>query len=193
MRYRGIRALAAIAAAAGVASATTFVEQDFEGGGFPPAGWLLMGSGVGNGGWTLGTGGPFGYYALGWSRSPVAEGYNAQLWSPAFAVTAGTRVYYRFEYAQFYSGSGAGFGAFVFRTAAGVFIGGYPVDPSGWRTYSGSRVITTAGSIRGSWESIAAQTGSNTTNFYVDNILLADAPFSAVAPASLGRVKTLFQ
>lgn len=180
----------ALAAAAASAGATTFLAEDFEGTAFPPTGWYVTTHGPwGNGWWERVAGGPAGYYAFGAARGGT-QGFGCRLWSPFFPVTAGTNIYYRFDYYRTIVASYS-IAVFWLRDSIGN-ASSWELPATQWSTYTGTYLITRTGSYCGAWETIAIATSPYYSTLSIDDVLIADEPFVAVTPASLGRVKALY-
>jgi len=189
-----LRASAALVLAA-AAGATTFVNEDFEGT-FPPTGWKKECSNRGN--WTRGTGGPWGPYASGSTYSAESGLSRAALFTLQFNVRAEMRLSYRFDYGHFDVGHQSYTGA-LFYIAYQDQPPGTPVyvklsKTSGWKRFSGEAVFYRAGPVKATWAVWCENTWRYGYSYLrVDNVLIADKPSPAVAPASLGRVRALFR
>lgn len=181
----------ALAAAAAAAGAATYVSEDFSGS-FPPAGWYVWGSGYGSGDWIKTPGPYWGDCAEGYARAAIGSpgnAYRISLYTAEFVVAAAQTVYYRFDYRAVYGGTQGSVYCYFHLEGPGMYLTQIPLAE--WRTYANSRSVV-AGTYRCRFEVVAAGTQNQYGYFLVDNVLVADAPFTDIAPASLGRVKTLF-
>jgi hypothetical protein len=184
---------AAVAALAAAAAGTVYVAEDFEGT-FPPDGWTTDCTSYGW--WTKMADGPTGAYARG--QVGVSPGTaRADLITYAFAVDANETVYYRFDYAHGYGGYPSTWGAdfyLVYADPPNEVITQETVRTGNWREHAASAVAPRAGSARAFWRvRVYCSWRWAGVIFDVDNAGIADQPDVGVAPASLGRVKTLFR
>lgn len=175
------------------AGATTYMDERFEGS-VPPAGWMQSGY---NGSWGSGGGGPYGNYASGSALANWPNSGGATLWSPVLPFPAGRTLYYRFyQYGSHNYFSGVGYARFYIRNAPGTadLINRQWPTPFNWREVGGEGVINAAGGVYVVLQVSAPLYGhyGGGVSFYVDTLQIGDEPFTAVAPASLGRVKSLF-
>jgi len=181
-----IRALALATLALGAAAAATpptAVSEDFSGSEFPPAGWTTEGSGEGYWHWSNAGG-----YAKGECFPAMYADLTTSLKSPSFHVSAGTRLHVRFRYFAQFSGEGAALHVYV-----GTWYAYIPYAES-WAWYDADTdVYGTGGTLRGEWR-ISGNGGShgNTGSWYIDDVLITRYN-TAVAPASLGRIKALYR
>lgn len=185
-----------IAAVPVLTGALNYVDEGFEGAAFPPAGWTTTASLTAY--WDKRTGGPWGNYALGSATSGGNYTSWAQLDTYPFVVGAGKDLYYRFDCSK----DGGGFGAYnvyfqVRYAGTGSVLGGgsFPWTGSSWGLFSCSANIPTAQPVFGRFYIYCGSTQNHWAGIagHVDNVLFSDAPFAAVAPASLGRVKAVFR
>ena len=168
-----------------------YLDEGFEGS-WPPAGWYWNISGSGGGGSWSQTTGPWGNCAQGRAAANVNYGVGVRLYSAVLAVTTPVTVYYRFDYDWYRYGTTGScyFYFYIVRNGSPLFSRTLPVG--GWYVYSGSYTLTQTGEYRLHWVAAAVGTANQWMFAYIDNVMVADAPFTAAAPTSLGRVKTLF-
>lgn len=187
-------------AAAAAALATVYLEQDFEGV-WPPGGWYyyILGGGPGGGNWArVSSPNNFGIYI--YSTSLNGGTITTGCRSNQFTLPSNTTLYYRFDCSRWNAGSANGGRAGGFQLVYdGILAFGFrSIDPTeGWRVLTGSFISTfpavhyyqcewfTGTTINGSTPGTAALAW--------DNVLVSDQPFTAIAPASLGRVKALYR
>jgi hypothetical protein len=185
--------IGAVAALAAAATAAVYVAEDFEGA-FPPDGWTIDRTTYGS--WSKMPDGPTGAFARG--QVGVSPGTaRADLITYAFAVDANETVYYRFDYAHGYGGYPSTWGAdfyLVYADPPNEVITQETVRTGNWREHAASAVAPRAGSARAFWRvRVYCSWRWAGVIFDVDNAGIADQPDVGVAPASLGRVKTLFR
>jgi len=181
-----------ILVAAAAAGATRYLDQRFNGS-FPPGGWSIVNY---NGcEWYGGTGGPNGNYAHGTGAPPSYESGYAILDSPTMNIPQGTTVYYRYQYSFGIGGVMSGDARFyLLYTDNQSILASYGISSWSWAWASGSAAVTRAAPIRARWHFSAGSAGMPTfIEYCVDTCQITDEPMDAVAPASLGRVKTLFR
>ena len=183
--------------AAATADATDFVNEDFEGTLFPPSGWTTKGEGTASGSWTERGGGPWGRFADGQVVS-YEQGYvRITLMSYEFDLKANTKVYYGFDYRFQYGGNYTDVGAdfyIAYVPSPGGNLVYCRLPGSGWTYFSGYVVNTHEARVKAHWRIWV----SNSFRYaggalWLDNVVISDEDPSAVAPASLGRVKALFK
>lgn len=195
MKRRGI---AALIAAAGVfaagASATVYVDERFEGQ-VPPPGWRVR---LQEGEWTGAAGGHPGRCARGEVRPEFQHLGYADLFSPYLSIGAGRTAYCRFYYRGGYQG-GAYYADWFFALSyqgSSTFIASFVLPAAAnWTLWEGSAKVNRSVPVEAMW-SVAGvyQYGSQAVIWMtVDTAQIADEPFTAVAPASLGRVRALFK
>jgi hypothetical protein len=184
------RAAAAAALLAGAASAAVIIQEDFEGAKFPPADWETV------------------EVKGAWAREHVGAPYNWCAYFYSYAYTGG-RGTLRTKGQELTAVEHAV--SFVYR---------YRAEPAGGMTSAEARVERLEGEVWqlvSSWplpksstfqpydfKHAAASAGTYRLLFYadaaaeaivflrVDDVLWESGPFTAVAPASLGRVKALY-
>jgi len=196
--------IAATALLASAAAATYYLDERFEGTEFPPAGWRVFQ--INNGNWYHGGTWPpgNGYYAAGNATQPgrmTMDYVAAALIAPPFTVPAPKTLYYRFVYCVILSTRGdlplPGFAGefYLYYVDTGeplehlIFNG--PVYP--WAEASGAVPVAANRPVTAVWYVAYLPPDHGTTLFDVDTCQICDENLTAVAPASLGRVKALFR
>jgi hypothetical protein len=185
--------IAVLAAAA--AGATVYVDERFEGS-VPPPGWRVK---LQDGEWTGAAGGHPGRCARGEVRPEFQHLGYADMFTPPLSVGAGRTVYYRFYYRGGYQGGAYyadWFFALSYQGSPSTFIASFLLPAAAnWTLREGSARVNRSVPIE-AWWSVAGvyQYGSQAVIWMtVDTAQIADEPFTAVAPASLGRVRALFE
>jgi hypothetical protein len=184
--------------AAAFAHATAYVDENFEGG-VPPPHWESSKSGAGAG-WDGESGGPSGTYARGWATSTADVERWAKMDTYVFDVPPNTTVEFRFDYKYGHGGFEA-----PNRATFILLYAGYPEEvitsfgmelTSTWRVFERKVVPPRGGLVKARlevWVRNPHPRRSATYIWDVDNVLVADEAYHAVAPTSLGRVKALFR
>jgi hypothetical protein len=185
-----------------VAGAVTYVSEDFSGD-FPPSGWswnMTPGGSGGNGLWFRDAG-PYGYCAHGAVTTTGGDSFTARLFSPYLTtVPAGSTVYFRFDFRRWHTGSGYNLANFVIGVppnpwAQQVFYTALNETGDTWTVCTGSAVASLGTMYVAAWYVYVAGYSPPVpgTHVTVDNVMVADEPFAAVMPASMGRVRALFR
>lgn len=185
--------MAALVLAAAVAGAEVIVEENFEGSRFPPAGWETIED---QGLWTReNVGGSYGWVAYFYSYGLV--GGSGQIRTAGHDLDVGRcRVSFVYSYREEREGSGGTTATYarvqwkdgnVWRLVAGQSL---PLNTS-LRSYS----FEYDGVGQATYRLFFRATADPNTKvlFRLDNVKWETGPFSAVGPASFGRVKALFQ
>ncbi len=189
--------IAALAWAAALAQATGYVNENFECG-VPPPRWTVGRSGEGAV-WEGRAGGPWGRYARGWATSMA----NAERWAKmdtyAFDVPANATVEFRVDYEYGHGGFEAPNRAtffLLYATSPEEVIASFGMPlASTWRGFDGKAAVARGGLVKARLEIWVRNPHTQRVAVYtwdVDNVLVADVARHAVGPASLGRVKALF-
>lgn len=184
------RAAAYAVLMAGAASAAVIVQEDFEGARFPPTGWEKVE--------VSGT----------WTREHVGAPYNWCAYFCSFAYTGGEGTLrtkgqelaandYAVSFAYRYRAEPAN-GTTSAQARVEHFVGevwqvvsSWPLPKSStFQPYDFKHTVASAGTYRLLFYADAAKEAI--VFFRVDNVLWESGPFTAVAPASLGRVKALY-
>ena len=192
-----VHALLITAVLASAASATYYLDERVEGTQFPPPGWVLLK--IGHATWYHERGAPGGgAYAFGYAGTPEtgsAMGW-ANLVAPPFTLPAPEILYYRFlyttdattrtppcgEFYLYYLDTGERLVDLIFDDVV------YP-----WEEVMGSTPAAGGRAIGAAWRTEYTLIIPGAFVFGVDTCQLSDEDLTAVAPASLGRVKALFR
>lgn len=188
-----VRAILIAALLASAAAATYYMDERFEVS-VPPPGWTSQGN---QGGWTQEDGGPSGKYASSHLSGSGTYNGTATLESPPMNLPLGT-VYYRFEYYYGYGGWPYGNVAEFVLYYAGTGTELVRVTVTwgmNWGEREGSAVVSQALPVVARWRHLCSSYGmhGSTATFSVDTCQISGDVMTAVAPASLGRVKALFR
>lgn len=187
--------LAGAVLAGAAAYGAFYLDERFDGP-FPPQGWTWQGGTLSS--WSLRTNGPWGNYAYGVARVVGTTGSTATLNSKQVPFPIGRRLYYsfraladcvmsinpRWEFWILYAGTEEPLAYHEWRG---------PFYPREWRCIEGSAVVAQAVPVFARFRVSAwGNTIEGHAEFHVDTVQIADVTLTAVAPASLGRVKALF-
>jgi hypothetical protein len=196
MRCRGkviFPLAAAWVLAAAAAEATVYIDERFEGP-VPPPGWRVR---LQDGEWTGTAGGHPGRCARGEARPLFQHVGYADLFTPPLNVGVGRTVYCRFYYRGGYEG-GAYYADWLFALSyqgASSFIASFLLPAAAsWTLWEGSAKVNRSVPVE-AWWSVGGvyQYGSQAVIWMtLDTAQIADEPFTAVVPLSLGRVRALF-
>lgn len=185
----------AVLVAAAVA-ATHFIDERFEGS-VPPPGWTESCS---RGDWTSGTGGPWGNFADGFANPQYPYFGQAEMDSPPMAIGSGKTAYYRFYCRSGASGNAGGFGWYFYLyyrdNPGSPFVTVNLRENSAWHERTGSANVARSEPVVARWRvhgGALMPPGSAYIYLNVDTAQISDLPLTAVAPASLGRVRALFR
>jgi hypothetical protein len=204
MRTTLLLVVAAALLASAAARATYYLDERFEGAEFPPAGWQV--SHTKNAGWYHGWESPPGTYCY---AAATAHGppestrglETAALIAPTFTVPAPTVLYYRFVYRLNFSNRGGlrlpldGGGFYLYYVDTGerlVDLDFYELAYP-WKEVNGSVAVAANRPLAAAWYVAYGLPGPGGVWFDVDTCQICDENLTAVAPASLGRVKALFR
>jgi len=182
------------------AGAVYYLDERFEGTHFPPPGWKKVNNG---GSWSRLSGPPPNLaYAEGiamvnepslWSRATPPEG---SLVSPPLSVPAATTLYYRFIYRAMMAARFPPYCEFSICYAdngerfVDVFLDPLQYE---WEEVSGSVSAAGGRTILAVWRVACSSIPPAGTIFDIDNCQISDEVMTAVAPASLGRVKAIYR
>jgi hypothetical protein len=183
--------LASALVAATGANGSWYLDERFDT--CPPIGWSTVSH---NGfSWYGGTGGPNGNYAHGYGVPPLMESGYAALDSPGLNIPQGKTAYYRYQYQFGYGGLPTGGGRFYLIYAdTESILASYGVNVTSWMWVSGSAIVTRSAAVRVRfWLGGSSAMMPAIITYDVDTCQISDDPFTAVAPASLGRVKALLR
>ncbi len=188
----------AVLAAAGLADAKVYVDENFEQS-VPPPGWTSSKSGEGAG-WDAEAGGPWGTYALGWASSSAGVERWAKMDTYSFTVPAEAKLAFRFDYKYGHGGyeapNRATFALLYAAYPEQIFASHGMMLTSTWRGFEGTAVATRGGLVKVRFEVWVKNPHPRRVAIYawdVDNVVVVDAGEYAVAPASLGRVRAVFK
>ena len=186
---RGVWVLVLAAAAAGAAY---YIDERFDGSGLPP-GWTY--STQNYAGWSIRSGGPWGNYLDMYAGgSPTVGDGWIRVDTQHVAVAAGP-LYYRSQTYRTWSGyTLVGSSWFYFyQEGTSAPLASFSITNESWQAKEGS--VTAAGRpvylrwrvSAGSWMSHGCG-----VMLRVDTVQLSSLPMTGVAPASLGKVKALY-
>ncbi|MGD8718546.1 MAG: hypothetical protein PVH29_06940 [Candidatus Zixiibacteriota bacterium] len=188
-RGKVLTAIVASALAAGAASATTYLDEDFHANQMP-TGWSAKTSGSGSV--------AYGFIYEEYTASVLVNDGQAgtvELTSFEMTVPAGT-LYYSFEYYSYAMGSGTIRGEFA-AEYAGTSTEIYRDSLSGGSRHveAGSFYVAEPGTIVVVWvyRGGAAPGRYAEGEMFMDDAVITDVPNAGVDPSSLGRVRALFR
>lgn len=184
-------------AAAGLADATVYVDEDFEES-VPPPRWTSSKSSEGAG-WDPEEAGPWGRFAVGWASSSGGAERWAKMETYSFTVPAEAELAFRFDYKYGHGGfeaeNRATFSLFYATHPEEVFASYAMRLTSAWRIFSGKASGARGGLVKARFEVWVRNQHPRRVAVYawdLDNVVV-NTREPAVSPTSLGRVKALFR
>lgn len=180
------------------AGAVYYLDERFEPTQFPPPGWTEYNQGGGD--WFRSTWGSYYGIAIGQANASTPNTDRwADLESFPVALAANTILYFGFAARTERSGvlNLVEQRFYIYNVISSFVYADVTVGPgTSWHREEGTALLgSEAATVKARWH-VHIRTGAppgGGARFYIDNCQLCDEPMTAVAPASLGRVKAVFR